>query len=75
MRLAATRALGRGGANARGALTKLLPNLRAADAELREATLRALESAWRDDARRVFAKGPAKTEMTDDGDDRNDVTR
>ena len=76
VRLAATRALGRGGANARGALTKLLPNLRAADAELREATLRALESAWRDDGVSSSSrKGPsAKTEMTDDGDDRNDVT-
>ena len=59
VRLAATRALGRGGANARGALTKLLPNLRAADAELREATLRALESAWRDDGASASSrKGP-----------------
>jgi hypothetical protein len=71
VRLAATRALARGGANARGALTKLLPNLRAADAELREATLRALESAWRDGG---AARPSSKTEMTDDGDDRNDVT-
>ena len=60
VRLAATRALGRGGERARGALTKLLPNLRAADAELREATLRTLEAAWREDAPAV------KTENTEE---------
>ena len=55
-RVSATRALGEMGAAARGTLAEMLPNVGAKDAELREATLRALAEVWREEE----AKGRAR---------------
>tara|TARA_B110000971_G_scaffold132645_1_gene135761 strand:+ start:728 stop:2920 length:2193 start_codon:yes stop_codon:yes gene_type:complete len=49
VRFAATNALALHGAAVRSVLSKLFPNLQSHDCALREATVRALDAAWRED--------------------------
>ena len=68
VRLAATRAVGARRAAARGHLAAIMPNLGAADATLREATLAALANIWKEDERRWAAVTPPDARRHADGD-------
>ena len=70
VRLAATRAIGARRAAARGHLAAIMPNLGAADATLREATLAALANIWKEDERQWAAVKPPDARRNADADER-----